>query len=204
VTTPIRRVTNRPFTADHSVQFFDAADTLGAAAARFLHDGLVAGADGLLVAKPSTIQAIAAGLAEHGLSLRALADSGRLTLLDAAATLHAFMDGPNPNPARFDAAVGTVVRQRRATSHGPLRVYGEMVDMLATEGNFRGAEQLERLWTVLLDSQPCLLLCGYLAPHFATPNGADALRAICECHHQVRHDPADLLATWLLDRMALA
>ena len=204
MTTQIRKVTNRPPVADHTVQFFDAADTLGAAAARFLHEGLVAGADGLLVAKPSTVQAIGRGLGERGLAVGTLVESGRLTVLDAAAMLQAFMNGPTPDPARFDAAVGTVIRQRRAASDGPLRVYGEMVDILATEGNFRGAERLERLWTTLLEAEPCLLMCGYLAAHFATPDGADALRAICECHQQIRLDPGDLLASWLLNRAELA
>lgn len=204
MTIEIRQVTNGPIAADHSVQFFDAADTLGAAAAGFLHEGLAAGAGALLVAKPSTVQAIGRGLAERGLAIGALVESGRLVVLDAAAMLQAFMHGPTPDPARFDAVVGTVVRMRRAASTGPLRVYGEMVDILATEGNFPGAECLERLWTTLLDAEPCLLMCGYLAPHFATPNGADALRAICACHQQIRLDPADLLASWLLNRAELA
>ncbi len=202
MTTQVRKVPKRPLAPDHSVQFFDAPDTLGAAAAGFLHEGLIAGADGLVVARPTTIQTIAAGLADRGLPVGTLVESGRLTVLDARAMLDAFMDGPRPDPVRFEAVVGTAVRQRRAASPAPLRIYGEMVDILATEGNFHGAEQLERLWMPLLDAEPCRLLCGYLAPHFATPAGADALRAICECHHRVHQDPADLLATWLLDQVA--
>ena len=182
------------------MQFFDAADTLGAGVAEFVHEGLKAGADALIVAKPSSIQVVGRALSERGLDFSSLLGSGRLTVVDAWATLQSFMNGSDPDPERFAAVVGTVVRHRREASKGPLRVYGEMVDILATEGNFAGAARLEQLWNALLSAQPARLMCGYLAPHFATPSGAEALRAICECHDQVNQDPADPLAGWLLNR----
>jgi hypothetical protein len=182
------------------VQFFDAADTLGACVADFVQEALSARADALIVAKPSSIQAAGRALSERGLVLSSLLGAGRLTVVDAWATLQSFMSGLDPDPERFAAVVGSILRQRRDASKGPLHVYGEMVDILASEGNFTGAARLERLWSALLSAQPARLMCGYLAPHFATPYGAGALREICECHDHVRHDPGDPLADWLLAR----
>jgi hypothetical protein len=82
----------------------------------------------------------------------------------------------------------------------PLRIYGEMVEVLACEGNYNGASQLEELWNELSLEHSFTLLCGYSAAHFAGPDAGSALAIIC-CQHSrsfcERHDP---LAQFLLSR----
>jgi hypothetical protein len=73
-----------------------------------------------------------------------------------------------------------------------------MVDLLAEEGNFHGAEQLEALWNELGTQYSFTLLCGYSAAHFAAPNAGNALDSICRAHSHVRTDVADPLGTWLI------
>src|SRR5688500_12233414 len=131
---------------DHIVQLFDGPDTLGTAVADFLREGLLAGANALVVARPFSTHMIARALAARGVSLPSLLDEGRLTMVDAAATLMSFMDGTRPDARRFKMVVETLVRQQIESSNGQLRVYGEMVEILATEGNFDGAQALESLW----------------------------------------------------------
>lgn len=183
---------------DHTVQFFDGPDTLGTAVAQFLHEGLLAGASALVVARPFSTHVIARALAARGVSLQSLLEAGRLTMVDAAATLMSFMDANRPDPRRFKMVVETLIRQQLEASNGQLRVYGEMVEILATEGNFDGAQQLESLWNALHREAPFQLLCGYSAAHFAGANGRSALRAICAQHGGVHQDQSDLLASWLL------
>jgi hypothetical protein len=182
----------------HTVQFFDGPDTLGTAVASFLHEGLQAGQYALVVARPFSTHMIARALAAEGAPLQPLVESGRLTVVDAAATLLAFMDGQLPDPGRFATVVGTLVRQQLAASNGRLRVYGEMVEILATEGNFDGAQQLEGLWNALGRDESFELLCGYSAAHFTGVNGRAMLGAICAQHGGVHQDPSDVLASWLL------
>jgi hypothetical protein len=188
----------------HTVQFFDGPDTLGTAVAAFLHEGLQAGQHALVVARPVSTHMIARALTARGVALQPLVESGRLTVLDAAATLLSLMDGQRPDPRRFAAVVGTLVRQQLDASNERLRVYGEMVELLAIEGNFDGAQQLEALWNGLGRDESFQLLCGYSAAHFTGAHGRAMLRGICAQHGGVQQDQSDVLASWLLKTEQLA
>jgi hypothetical protein len=153
-----------------------------------------------VVARPSTIVGLDGALNALGLSLPSLIDSRRVVVRDAASTLRALMGTRSPNQAQFDAIASTVVRQLAAVTPGGLAIYGEMVDILATEGNFEAAEQLERMWNELSEHVPFTLLCGYAAAHFTgAPDSHRRIRRMCALHSDVRRDSADLLANWLLE-----
>ena len=185
--------------SDHSVQFFDAADTLGTAVGQFLHQGIASGVNVLLIARPSSVQAVAKAFkSRRRPAFPELIESGKLTIIDAAATLLSVMDGSQPDRGRFNRVIGSIVARLRENSTGPPRVLSELVEILATEGNFTAADEIEDLWHRLVQQHPLTLLCGYSAAHFTGPMGSGALRSICGRHSQVRQDPSDLLATWLL------
>jgi hypothetical protein len=185
-----------PITSEHVVQFFDGPESLGEAVALFLDEGYRAGENLLVVAKPAHFKSIAVALARFGHPVGDLVTQGRMTVVDAAAALRKFMRRADPNPALFQQSVGELVRQ---LSRPPgVRIYGEMVEILAEEGNYRGAERLEELWNQLGAEVRFKLFCGYSSAHFAAPNIGDALRAICERHSHVHQNQADLLGNWLL------
>ena len=73
-----------------------------------------------------------------------------------------------------------------------------MVDILAGQANFDGAEKLETLWNELSETASFRLLCGYSASHCGDERTAKHLQAICGCHTGASARPTDLLATWLL------
>jgi hypothetical protein len=131
-----------------------------------------------------------------------LVAEGRLTVLDATAGLRRFMRRGMPHAQQFDESIGRLVRDLAAPNG--LRIYGEMVEILAEEANYRGAEQLEGFWNDLAATVPLKLFCGYSSAHFAAPNAGDALRAICDRHHHVHQSQTDLLGNWLLARCARA
>lgn len=186
------------------MQFFDDQETLGARVAEFLHQGCLEGSNALIVVRPSSVQAIGRALSARHVSLQSLIETGRVTVVDAAATLQSLMNGTTPDPQRFSAVVSTLLRQLIAASPGVPIVYGEMVEILATEGNFEGAAALEDLWNGLFAATPFTLLCGYLAPHFTGPRGREALRSICSRHSHIHSHQSDPLAGWLLKQAAVA
>jgi hypothetical protein len=190
------RVQHGLTTSEHVVQFFDGPESLGESVALFLADGYRAGETLLVVAKPHHVRAIAEPLRRFGHPVEDLVAKGRLTVLDAAAALRKFMRRGKPDAARFDEALGGLVRELAARRR--LRIYGEMVEILAEEANYRGADQLEALWNGLAERTPLKLFCGYSSAHFAAPNVGDALRSICDRHHQVHQNQTDLLGNWLL------
>ena len=194
------RIVRGSVVSEHILQLFDGADSLGESVAQFLHAGLVDGDACLVVARPANVKRILAVLERHGHEPEALTQSGALTIADAATTLRAFMWNGSPDRSRFCGVVGRLVRSLSEGAGGRLSVYGEMVDILAEEGNFRGAGALEALWNELGASVSFKLLCGYASAHFAAANGGTTLRAVCGHHGRVQRMEADLLGNWLLDQ----
>ncbi|HEX2065915.1 MAG TPA: PAS domain-containing protein, partial [Candidatus Thermoplasmatota archaeon] len=134
---------------------------------------------------------------EHRAGLAGRVDPARLTMLDAAETLGRFMVDGTPDEQRFLQHVGAPVRE--AARGGPVRLFGEMVALLAQDGNFAAALQLEGLWNRLLADLDASLLCAYPASLFATAGGKAALPGVCSVHAAadlLDAPPADpLLAT---------
>jgi hypothetical protein len=181
----------------HSCQLFDTPDSVATSVGAFIRDGLEADASVLAVMCPESWASTARYLRAEGVSPSAVLASGQLTMIDAATTLASFRRGGQIDPQLFETSIGSLVRTL-AGGDRHLRVYGEMVDVLAMEGDFRASLQLEALWDELMASVPFDLLCGYSAVNFGNPRSADALRRIGAAHGHLRANRRDLLATFLL------
>jgi hypothetical protein len=200
VTEETRRVIRRPTAQDHILQLFDTPDSLGNVVSAFLYEGWETGEHLLVVAKPRHWTRIADRLARRGCREAEAIEQGRLTVLDVHATLPGFMRGQHVDAALFRSTLGALVsRLAGSSTRAGLRIYGELVEVLAEEGNFDGARELEELWNELRVKHPFTLLCGYSAAHFAGPRTAPALRAICDLHTRVQRNASDLLGSWLLN-----
>lgn len=183
--------------SEHLVQLFDGEDTLADEVTRYLRDGFLAGDAMLVVIARAHWNAVASRLQAERLSVKKAQVAGQLVVRDAGQLLQAFMRYGLPDRALFDSSVGALVRQLR-TDGMRLRIYGEMVNLLAEEGDFESAERLEGLWNELGERESFTLFCGYSAAHFGDPRTAEALRSICHAHSRVRSDPRDVLGTFLL------
>ena len=180
----------------HSVQLFDSMSSRASGVSSYLLDGLRKGNSVLVVATPAHWAETKKMLECEDVDIdKALAD-GTLTVLDAAETLDKFMRGNAPDPAKLEDVVGALVA-RLAQRPGRLHIYGEMVDVLAEAGNYRGAHRLEELWNGIASRTPFNLFCGYTSAHFGDHRAATALRAICDAHAHVHTAPADELGTFL-------
>ena len=183
-------------TPNHLVQLFDAPRSLADAVSRFLLEGWERGDDLLLIVKPKHWQLIAEYLERRGWPAHTPEAAARLHMYDAAATLRrtrkrgAF----SPDAARevFAAIAGGL-----SACAPRVRAYGELVELLAEEGDFEAACAVEDMWNDLLATHEVDMLCGYSAAHFADPRHANALRRICARHTHVQTQSADSLGTWL-------
>jgi hypothetical protein len=192
-----------PRAAVHGVQLFDQPDSLARTVAAFLLEGWQAGDTLLVVATGAHWTAIRDRLVAAGLPVAAAIDSGRLTVRDARQALDAFRRNERLDPLRFYGTIGQLVRA--LVARGPrLRVFGEMVDLLAGAGHFGCAEQLEALWNGLAARRPFTLMCGYSAVTFGDPLSLESLRRICQAHQRVHTDPDDLLGSFLVGRACQA
>ena len=193
--------TSAPF--EHIVELFDSPESLGEAVARFFVDGLSSGDNLLMLAKPVHVQAVADAMNRRGLAVATLVDAGRLIILDAATTLRLIMKRGVPDRQALNTMAENTIDQL-AVDGQHVRVYGELVELLAEEGNFLGAELVEEFWNAFGSAHAISLLCGYSSAHFVMPGSLASLEGICRAHSRVQQNRQDLLANWLLSRRALA
>lgn len=183
----------------HSVQLFDQPESLASTVAAYFLEGWQAGDTLLAVATAAHWAAIRDRLTAAGVPVAHAIASGRLIVRDARETLDAMRRHERLDPVRFHGTIGQLVRA--LVARGPrVRIFGEMVDLLAAAGRFGCAEQLETWWNGLAARRPFTLLCGYSAVTFGDPLSVDALRRICQAHQRVHADPDDLLGSFLVTR----
>jgi hypothetical protein len=180
---------NQEQTHYHAVQFYQDARSLASTVARFLRDGLDAGEPALIVATSSHTAEILAQLDTIGCDTQTLRKSGELQLLDARKMLSGFMVDGAPDSLMFKSSVGDVIdRLCDGKTPCPIRVYGEMVDILWQEGNTTGAIRLEVLWNQLASAYDFSLLCGYAVGNFYKQTNGNCIEDVCHQHsHVVQH-----------------
>lgn len=184
--------------SDHIVQLFDTQPSRAKAIWRFVSAGLDHGDTVVVVARPKHWRSAARLLRRGGCPVDRQLAAGRLVVLDADVMLASFMRRGALNLRLFEDVIGRCVRELVTRATRPVRIYGEMVDLLAEEANLEAARQLEDLWNDLGRRYRFTLLCGYAAAHFTDPKTAAALRAICESHTHVATASDDLLGNWIL------
>jgi hypothetical protein len=191
-------VIRHPGESEHIVQLFDSSKSLAETVANFVSMALDRGDNVLVAATPPHTHQLTRRLEERGWNVREAIAANRMVVLDANETLDTFMRQDTPNAVAFDEVVGTAVRQ--LADRGRVWIYGEMVDVLAAKGNYKGAHALEELWNQLGKRECFTLLCGYASGHFGDPRHARMLAEICKSHSHVHRKADDLLAEYLLEQ----
>jgi hypothetical protein len=191
------------FDSGHVVQLFDSEESLGDSVARFFRDGLVGNEHMICVTSEERWYSIAMRLAALGQPADEALRFGRLVVRDSTATLGKFMRGGTIAPGLFHATVGTLVAGMSAFGRR-VRIYGDMVDILASQGEYAAALELEHSWNELAKRHGFILLCGYTAGHFGDPHNSEDLCRICGAHDAVRSSPQDVLGSFLVSRYCVA
>ena len=178
------------FTASQPVaELFDSTEALVEGVSAFLHEGLSGGDAALVVMRLEHWNSVASNLTTRNVSLSDAIASGQLTVLDGARTLARIMLHGQPCRGLFEQVIGKAVRDICATGVR-LRVYADLVDLLAADGHFDGARELERMWSDFAQQVPVTTLCGYSTTTFSNPDASDTLRSICRSHINSRRNAA--------------
>lgn len=96
---------------------------------------------------------------QAGVDMGAMRPQGLYASLDAATAAGTIVDDGEVSWRAFNQKVGERVRNLRM--RGPLRVYGEMVDLLWGKGDRETALDLELFWNRLQARVDFELLCSY-------------------------------------------
>ncbi len=171
----------------HTVKFYTDDDALGRTVAEFLAPGLRERLPAIVIATPEHCAVIAKELEQRSLTVRQLEADGDLQMLDADDILARFMAGNEPDPVRFHATVdGLIERACESRPPCPVRVYGEMVDVLWKRANADGAIQLEMLWNRIVTRTKFSLLCGYAVGNFYKEIvSGPTFQTVCDQHNHI-------------------
>lgn len=178
---------------DHVVQFYQDDAVLADRVAGHLREAVCGGGVAVVIAASGHRDLFRERLAASGADLAAAGASGAYLELDAGDTLRRFMAGGAPDPVRFDAVVGRVIRA--AASQGrPVRAYGEMVALLWDQGLVPAAIEVESLWNALGRAEAFSLFCAYPLDSVADPARSRALAEVCGQHAAVLESPSPVQA----------
>lgn len=169
---------------EHAVQFYESVPFLLDAVAAYVSPALHDGGAAILVALAGHRDGIYQRLAGSGLDPHAATERGQLTFFDAEATLAHIMAGDMPDAARVSALIEPHLA-RLSRAGRPVRVYGEMVSLLAMQGNHHGAMRLEELWNTLLQQHTFSLLCSYPIDQRAEHREPAWIGDVCAAHSRV-------------------
>lgn len=175
----------------HAVHFFNDDAALCRLVARFLGEGLKAGQPGLAIATPSHRDELLRELALQSFDVDQLICDNALTMVDAEATLTTFLCGTEIQAASCRATITELLeRSGRGRPAQPVRVFGEMVDLLWRNSMHQNAVRLEALWHQIAASHGFSLLCSYSLGYF---NKDTSLDTICAAHTEIMNDDGDLV-----------
>jgi PAS domain S-box-containing protein len=170
---------------DHSVHFYRSELSLIDAAAEFVSTAVVNGGSAIMVATSAHREALWSELEERNLDMSRLCSEGRYVPLDAVETLAQFMVDGLPDERRFEKVLGDALTTATfaAKSHSAkVAVFGEMVAVLWTGGNYEAAVHLERLWNQLLRKRDFLLRCAYPMAGFRADEHGEWFAKVCDEH----------------------
>ena len=169
---------------DHFVQFYETENNLMASVTGFIASGLNSGEECIVIATEDHRVRLNGALADLGIDVNAVLESGLNISIDAALALTWFMHDGSPDPKRFQESVGKTVI-RAASTGRPVRAFGEMVALLWSAGNHAGAIRLEELWHDLSESHAFALFCAYPMQGFDCETHSVPFSSICSSHSRV-------------------
>ncbi len=137
----------------------------------------------LVVATERHRGAFWAALRARGVDPDAKRDAGLLVFLDAVIVRDLILVDGRIESRSFDEIVGEAVRNLRM--RGPLRIYGEVVDLLWSRGQHDIAIELEGLWNRLRHKVDFELLCAYDIDVFDSTFSIDRADEIICVHGEV-------------------
>lgn len=171
----------------HAVSFFRNDEQLCSEIAAFAAEGLALDQPALIVTNEAHRSGISQELEAAGVCVADAIARGDLALVDADACLKAIMPADMPDPDLYNEQVGAAVSQLLRGRPGPIRIFGDMVDLLWQRQQYDAAIRIEILSNQLAATHPILVICGYSMGHFLkTATKLELVR----CLHGRVHEPA--------------
>ena len=152
---------------DHVVQLYQDQDFLNRAVCRFAGAALANGEGLILVPTVQHWNAFRPRLEAEGVDVKAVQNSGQLTVVDADELLPQFMHKALPDGPMFLGLAGEIIARTRGAGRFPkVRWWGEMVNVLWERGDVAASMNLEDLFDRVADEQDIAIFCSFLMDNF--------------------------------------
>lgn len=168
----------------HIVQFYETEAYLIEMVGGFIGSALLAGDGAIVVATEAHRKSLEQHLQDQGLNVAAARARDQYIGMDAAETLETITVNGEPESGRFTQTIGDII-VRAARGGRSVRVFGEMVALLALSGNHNGAIRLEQLWNDLQQTHRFALLCAYPMDRLGGEALGELLLHVCAEHSSV-------------------
>lgn len=173
---------------EHFVQFYEDDTFLITQVAAFIRSGLRAGDAIIVITTNQRREDLEKRLREDvSIPVTQRPGGAQYVALDAADTLSKFMVEGHPIERRFADLIGPILKRAAGDGIARIRVFGDMVGLLAANGDHTAAIRLEEFWNNLAKTLPfsISLFCAY--PMGAFPLDADGVPflTICNAHSRV-------------------
>jgi signal transduction histidine kinase/ActR/RegA family two-component response regulator len=170
----------------HFVQFYESPAFLCEAIAEYLAPALRSQQKLIVFTTPEHRKKIISILAASGLDVDQALRTHQFTILDARDTLSSIMHDGSPDAERFQSVMNKVLGDNHTGREpAPVRISGEMVDILCREGNPAAAIRLEELWNDFASVHQVSLMCAYQMANFYGEAHCDEFLRVCDQHEQV-------------------
>jgi hypothetical protein len=135
---------------------------LAEAVGLFASTGLREGEGVILIMTASHSKLIRQRLEREGFDLQKLESSGQLVCDSAEQLIPTFLLDGIVDEHRFKTTFGAMIEKTKSFSgqRRPVRVFGEMVDLL-WQSNPRITQRIEELWNDVIEAHSVPLLCAY-------------------------------------------
>lgn len=165
-------ILTNPHPCGHIVYPYTDEAHVAEAVAMFAGAGLRKGEAVVLIMTANHFQPVLQRLKKDGFDTAALKSSGQLICEDAKVLLSSFLFDGIIDEHRFKTIVGNLIDEARSDGSRPVRLFGEMVDLL-WRTDHRSTQRLEELWNEVIDAYSVPLLCAYslagtTSAHFPT------------------------------------
>ena len=172
------------YSARHDVQFYQDDDHLHQAVADYAESGVKAGEAVVIIATPSHIVGVENLLRERKVDLHRAGQDGTYTVLDAEKLLPTVMSGDLPDKEKLTALVEPLL-DRASQQDRDVRIFGELVSLLALESNYNAAIELESFWNELQKRRSFALFCAYSMDSLIADVNGEFLTSIVLQHSHV-------------------
>ena len=172
----------------HSVQFYEEDSFLLNSLTSLIGVGFVEGKTAVAIITAAHREGLEKRLAARGFDLEVLAKSGKYCVFDATETLAGLMVNGRLEPDRLRSFAKYLLSsfQFDPQQKTPrLLLFGEMVTILWSRGNFEDALRLEQVWNELSHIYSFNLHCSYPLKGFEQNEHSEAFLNICAEHSHV-------------------